>query len=248
MDFRFTQEQDEAAELAARILKDRATNERMKAVEAGGDRFDRDLWAALGEAGLLGLALPEEHDGAGLGLVELRRVLVEVGRTVAPVPLATHGPASRLVAEVGTPQQQQRWLAGAASGATVLTAAIAEERVWAPERPTTTAVPDGEGHRLTGSKAVVPAGPYADVFLVPAETPVRASACSWSSPATPGSPWSRRRSPTATPSPGSTSTASRSTPTGCWARPTAPRTTGSDSWWSSRAPPSSSASPRARSG
>ncbi|MFC6340722.1 acyl-CoA dehydrogenase family protein, partial [Nocardioides hankookensis] len=64
MDFRFTQEQDEAAELAASILKDRATNERLKAVEAQGDRFDRELWAALGEAGLLGLALPEAYDGA----------------------------------------------------------------------------------------------------------------------------------------------------------------------------------------
>jgi 3-oxocholest-4-en-26-oyl-CoA dehydrogenase beta subunit len=171
MDFRFTQEQDEAAELAASILRDRATNDRMKAVEADGDRFDRDLWGALGAAGLLGLALPEEHDGAGLGLVELARVIVEVGRTVAPVPLAAHGPASRLLAEAGSAEQRQRWLAGAATGATVVTAAIAEERSWAPSRPTTTATPDGDGYRLTGSKAVVPAGPYADVLLVPAETP-----------------------------------------------------------------------------
>ena len=48
MDFRFTQEQDEAAELAASILKDRTTNDRLKAVEADGDRFDRSLWAELG--------------------------------------------------------------------------------------------------------------------------------------------------------------------------------------------------------
>jgi alkylation response protein AidB-like acyl-CoA dehydrogenase len=171
MDFTFTPEQDEAAELAAKILGDRATNERMKAVEAGGDRFDRDLWAALGEAGLLGLALPEEHDGAGLGLVELCRVLVEVGRTVAPVPLASHGPASRLLAELGSADQQTRWLPGAASGAHVLTAAVAEERAFAPTRPTALAAPAGDGHRLTGSKAIVPAGPYADLFLVPAETP-----------------------------------------------------------------------------
>lgn len=171
MDFRFTQEQDEAAELAREILADRTTNDRLKAVEAAGDRFDRDLWAALGEAGLLGLALPEEYDGAGLGIVELARVLVEVGRTVAPVPLAAHGPASRLIAELGTDAQKQQWLPGAASGAKVLTAAVAEERSWSPARPTTVATPDGDGYRLTGSKAVVPAGPYADLFLVPAETP-----------------------------------------------------------------------------
>ena len=172
MDFTFTPEQDEAAELAARILRDRATNERMKAVERGGDRFDRDLWTELGSAGLLGLWLPEEHAGAGLGLLELCRVLVEVGRTVAPVPLATHGPAARLLAEVGTDVQKQAWLPTAATGAAVLTAAVAEEHASAPERPTTTGTPHGDGWRLAGSKAVVPAATHAGLFLVPAETPV----------------------------------------------------------------------------
>lgn len=175
MDFQFTQEQDEAAELTASILRDHTTTERLQQVEAGGDRFDRDLWAALGSAGLLGLALPEEYDGAGLGLVELCRVLVEVGRTVAPVPLAAHGPASRLLAELGSDEQQAAWLPRAATGGVVMTAAVAEERSWAPVRPTTVAAPqpsaEGGGYRLTGSKAVVPAGPYADALLVPAETP-----------------------------------------------------------------------------
>ncbi|HTW16367.1 MAG TPA: acyl-CoA dehydrogenase family protein [Nocardioides sp.] len=171
MDFSFTPEQDEAAELAARILGDRATNERMREIERAGSRFDRELWAELGSAGLLGLALPEEYDGAGLGIVELCRVLVEVGRTVAPVPLAAHGPAARLIAEHGSPDQQAQWLPGAAGGSIVLTAAVTEERAFAPERPTTVAVADGASYRLTGSKAIVPAGGYADLFLVPAETP-----------------------------------------------------------------------------
>src|SRR3954471_13312719 len=149
MDFTFTPEQDDAAELAARILADRATNDRMKAVEADGSRFDRELWAELGAAGLLGLALPEEHDGAGLGLVELCRVLVEVGRTVAPVPLAAHGPASRFLAERGSDEERQRWLPGAASGATVLTTAVAEDRTFAPDEPTTTATASDGGHTLT---------------------------------------------------------------------------------------------------
>ncbi len=126
MDFTFTPEQDEAAQLAAKILKDRATNERMKVVEAEGSRFDKELWAELGSSGLLGLHLPEEYDGAGLGLVELCRVLVEVGRTVAPVPLAAHGPAALLLAEHGSDAQKQQWLPGAATGSNVLTAAVAE--------------------------------------------------------------------------------------------------------------------------
>ncbi|MCL2614812.1 MAG: acyl-CoA dehydrogenase, partial [Nocardioidaceae bacterium] len=80
MDFLFTPEQDEAAELAASILEDKTTNERLKQVEAAGDRFDRSLWATLGDA----------FDWTELDLITLARVLVEVGRYVAPVPLATH--------------------------------------------------------------------------------------------------------------------------------------------------------------
>ena len=171
MNFDFTPEQDEAAELAARILKDRATNERMKQVEADGDRFDSDLWTELGSAGLLGLALPEEYDGAGLGLIELCRVLVEVGRTVAPVPLATHGAAARLIAEVGSPEQKQAWLPGAASGERVLAAAVTEDREPLPEHPSTTAERTVDGWRLNGAKTFVPAGTRADLFLVTAATP-----------------------------------------------------------------------------
>ena len=168
MDFTFTSEQDEAATLAARILKDRATNERMKAVEQRGDRFDRDLWRELSGAGLLSLAIPEAYGGAGLGLIELSRVLAEVGRTVAPVPLAVHGPAALLLAELGSDEQKDAWLPGAASGEHVLTAAVAEERSHLPARPTVQATPEAEGWVLTGSKAIVRAGTSAQLVLTTA--------------------------------------------------------------------------------
>jgi 3-oxocholest-4-en-26-oyl-CoA dehydrogenase beta subunit len=170
MDFTFTPEQDEAAALAARILTDRATAARMTEVEKAGDRFDRDLWRELGGAGLLSLAVPEEYGGAGLGLIELSRVLVEVGRTVAPVPLAVHGPAAMLLAEAAAPEIAEQWLPGAASGEHVLTAAVAEDRTHLPARPTVTATPSGEGWQLSGSKSIVRAGTSAQLFLVTAST------------------------------------------------------------------------------
>ena len=160
----------------------------------------------LGSAGLLGLALPEEYDGAGLGIIELCRVLVEVGRTVAPIPLAAHGPASRLIAELGSDAQRRQWLPGAAAGAVVLTAAVAEERAYSPARPTTTttASADGASYVLTGSKAIVPAGPYADAFLVPAATPDGVGVFLVDALRRRRARWSRRPSPTATPWPAST--------------------------------------------
>ncbi|MFS3129504.1 acyl-CoA dehydrogenase family protein [Nocardioides sp. Bht2] len=171
MDFSFTPEQDEAAALAASILGDRTTSTRMREVEEAGDRFDRDLWAELGTAGLLGLHLPEEHGGAGLGLIELCRVLTEVGRTVAPIPLATHGAASRAIAVLGSAAQQAAWLPGAADGSSVLSIAISEERAHLPQPPSTTATAVGEGWTLDGVKTMVRAGMAADAFLVTAQTP-----------------------------------------------------------------------------
>lgn len=147
MDFLFTPEQDEAAELAARILEDKTTNARLKEVEAGGDRFDRDLWATLGDA----------FDWTELDLVTLARVLVEVGRHVAPLPLATHTACTTLLTGAGQP-----------AGLGLYAAAVAEERAHLPAAPTVTA--DGAG-TLTGTKTIVRAGLAADAFLVAASGP-----------------------------------------------------------------------------
>jgi 3-oxocholest-4-en-26-oyl-CoA dehydrogenase beta subunit len=147
MDFLFTPEQDEAAALAAEILKDKATPERMKAVEAAGDRFDRELWATLGDA----------FDWTELDLPELARVLVEVGRTVAPVPLAVHGACANFLRAVGQP-----------ATAGLYAAAVAEERDHLPASPTVTA--DAQG-ALTGTKTLVRAGLASDVLLVTASGP-----------------------------------------------------------------------------
>lgn len=171
MDFTFTPEQDEAAALAARILADGTTPERLRAVDAAEGRFDTGLWQDLASAGLLSLAIPEEHGGAGLGLLELCRVLVEVGRTVAPVPLAVHGPVALAVAELGSDSQRRQWLPGAASGQSVLTAAVAEDLEFLPERPATTATPADGGWVLEGTKTLVRAGLSADLLLVTASTP-----------------------------------------------------------------------------
>jgi alkylation response protein AidB-like acyl-CoA dehydrogenase len=171
MDFTFTSTQQEATALAAKILGDRCTPQRLHEVESSDAHLDRDLWRELGAAGLLGLALPEEHGGADLGLLELCSVLVEVGRVVAPLPLAWHGPTALGIARFGTPEQRAAWLPAAALGESVLTFAHAEDRADHPDRPTTTATPQGESWRLSGTKTAVPSGTVADLFVVPADTP-----------------------------------------------------------------------------
>src|ERR1700751_4189023 len=112
MDFSYNENQRELAALSRAILADRTTPERLREVEAGGDRFDPALWADLAGAGVLGAPLHVALGGAGLGLLEQCSVLAEIGRAVAPVPyLASVVLGAGALARFGTPDQQARWAA-----------------------------------------------------------------------------------------------------------------------------------------
>ena len=63
MDFAFTPEQEELRELAAKVLGDHATHERLKRIEAEPEGIDRAAWDALARTSLLGTAIAEEHGG-----------------------------------------------------------------------------------------------------------------------------------------------------------------------------------------
>jgi 3-oxocholest-4-en-26-oyl-CoA dehydrogenase beta subunit len=172
MDFILNESQQELAGLSRRILADRATPQRLREVEAGGDRFDPALWADLAGAGILAATLPEPLGGAGLGLLEQCSVLEEIGRAVAPVPfLASVVLGAGALARFGTPDQQKRWAAPAGRGELILTAALAEEDGDDPRAPAARAQRLAGGWRLTGTKTAVPAGTRAGLFLVPAATP-----------------------------------------------------------------------------
>ncbi len=178
MDFARSEEQEEVAGLAERILTDMVTVDRLRAVEDGAgsapdggtDRFDREVWAALADAGLLGVALPSELGGSGLGIVEQCLVLEQVGRTVAPVPVLAATVLGALpIATFGPAALAERWVAPMIRGEVVLTGALVEPANRWPERPTTTAAGSpAHGWRLTGVKTCVPAGTVADAVVVPA--------------------------------------------------------------------------------
>jgi 3-oxocholest-4-en-26-oyl-CoA dehydrogenase beta subunit len=171
MDFSHNDSQRELAALSRTILTDRATPERLREVEAGGDRFDPGLWADLAGAGVLAAALPESLGGAGLGLLEQCSVLAEVGRAVAPVPyLASAVLGAGALARFGSPDQQRRWAVPAGRGELVLTAALSEEDGDDPRAPSARAERVAGRWLLTGTKTAVPAGPRADLMLVPAAT------------------------------------------------------------------------------
>jgi alkylation response protein AidB-like acyl-CoA dehydrogenase len=169
MDFSLSDEQQEIAALAAQILSDKATHERMRALETSAEpRFDRELWRDLAQAGLVGIAIPESYGGGGLGFLELSLIVEEVGRRAAPVPLLECAVMGALpIAAFGSERQKQEILPRVAAGECILTAALVEaERD--PHDPAVTAKRGSDGWTLRGTKTFVPAGQLADLILVPA--------------------------------------------------------------------------------
>ncbi|MHB8669645.1 MAG: acyl-CoA dehydrogenase family protein [Acidimicrobiales bacterium] len=182
MDFSFTEEQDAVGALARQILEDRCSHERLREREASAHGapvgFDEGTWRALADANLLGIAIPEDVGGSGLGLVELCLILEQVGRMAAPVPaLATLVLGALPMARFGNPEQRARWLRPVVSADLVLSAALVEPGA-SPTSPQCSARRDpggasggGVGWRLEGVKTCVPAGMQAGLVLVPASTP-----------------------------------------------------------------------------
>jgi acyl-CoA dehydrogenase len=159
--------------LAREIFADLATTERVRDAETTPAALDEKLWQALGSAGLLGLVVPEEHGGAGLGPAALAVLLEEQGRTVAPVPLwpaavaaLVLGDSTALPAELVAPL-----LGGLADGSARVTLALEEYDAADPAAPRAAATRTESGWRLSGVKAVVPAPQGASHVVVSATAP-----------------------------------------------------------------------------
>ncbi|MBL7496504.1 acyl-CoA/acyl-ACP dehydrogenase [Frankia sp. CNm7] len=198
MDFAYTEEQRDLADLARRIFTERVTHDRLTVLEAdicdvwaspdaeeehsraspgqagAGDvvRFDRELWGELARANLLGVGVPEEFGGLGYGVFEECLVLEEAGRALAPVPLwASATVAAGALAAHGTEAQRRSWLPALVGGEKVVTVALAEPGGRDAASPATRAARlPGGGWRLDGVKTAVPFATVADAILVPAGT------------------------------------------------------------------------------
>lgn len=152
MEFAFTDEQKMIADTVRAFFRENATSERTRKAMTG-DGIDRQLWADFcTELGLSGIGLPEEHGGAGLGMVEFAIVAEAAGAQVAALPLLGLATAARAIAAGGSDAQKAEWLPRLVSG----------EAIAACEGVPTLAA---QGNRVSGTVEFVPHGGIADLFI-----------------------------------------------------------------------------------
>ena len=129
MNFGFTEEQEFLRKTARDFLAEHAAMKRVRELMQDPERtWDAALWERMAELGWMGLALPEDHGGAGLSIVELCLVLEELGRCLAPVPVLPTAIAATAILEVGDEAQRAEWLPRIARGVVRATLAITEAR------------------------------------------------------------------------------------------------------------------------
>lgn len=153
------------------------------------DVLDRDTasWKALADANLLGVPVPVEHGGEGLGLLEVGTMLREAGRRAAMLPIwETLACAVPTLAAAGSEDQKQRVLPGVVSGESVVAVAVNETGCALPDKPRTTLRRDGDRLVLTGRKVGVGHLESARLVLVSATLETGGSAVVLLDPALPG--------------------------------------------------------------
>jgi len=132
-----------------------------------------ELWDAVAEAGFVGVNLPEEYGGGGLGVTELAIVCEELGAAGCPLLLLVVSPAisGAIIAAFGSDEQKARWLPGIATGrekmAFALTEPDAGSNAW---NLSTTARRDGDDWLIKGTKYYISGVDEAETMLVVART------------------------------------------------------------------------------
>ncbi len=172
MDLDFTPEQDMLREAVAGVCARYCGLDVVRQMEDDPIGYPDKFWAQLGELGLLGMTLPEEHGGSGMTMLDAVVVYTELGRALAPSPhFVSSVMSGGVLAHAGSAEQRAEWLPRIAAGEAILTPAWLEPSGgFGPEGVHLAATADGDGWRLDGAKRHVQFAKAADRLLVLART------------------------------------------------------------------------------
>jgi alkylation response protein AidB-like acyl-CoA dehydrogenase len=132
-----------------------------------------ELWSALGERGFLGVHLPPEYGGGGLGLQELTAVLEETAAAGCPLLslLVSPGIIGTILSRHGNAEQKNRWLRGIASAEMRFSFALTEPGAGSNSHNiSTVARRVGDKYVINGQKYYISGVDVCDEILVVART------------------------------------------------------------------------------
>lgn len=165
-----TEDQELIRSTARQFLTERFDIETVRDLIMSDEGFDRTHYKEMADLGWTGLAIAEEHGGAGLGSVEMGVLLEEMGRLLTPGPFfASAVLATSVVTEVGTTDDHARILPRLATGELIATVGLFDTaRGWSLHPEHTMVARHGGKWTLTGTKRAVLDAGMVDLVLVTA--------------------------------------------------------------------------------
>jgi acyl-CoA dehydrogenase len=159
-------------ESVIRFYQREASPERVQRWRADG-QVERSFWTAAGQAGYLGVTVSEQYGGPG-GDFRHDVVLAEetLRQDVDGFAVTLHNViVTPYIQAHGTEEQKRRWLPRLVSGERVAAIAMSEPGAGSDlQAIRTTALKDGAGYRISGSKTFISNGQLADLIVVVAKT------------------------------------------------------------------------------
>jgi acyl-CoA dehydrogenase len=172
--YRPTWETDQHRELrkhVAQFLRKESTPNQER--WAANHQVDREFWNKLGDAGLLGLDLPEEYGGSGGDFGYSAVVAEELALAHDSASgWAVHSPiVAHYINTYGNHEQKNRWMPKIISGDAVLAIAMTEPGTGSDlQSVRTTAVREGDEYVINGSKTFISNGTHCDLLVIVAKT------------------------------------------------------------------------------
>lgn len=167
MDFKLSEEQEliraSAREFALEYIEPIAGELDEKSL------YPYEVFAKLGELGMMGISYPTEYGGGGQSFITSMLVTEEIARA-CPATGFLHGYSYGLVGHpiitFANEEQKKKWLPGLASGKFVGAFSLTEPGAGTDVgAATTTAVKDGDVYILNGAKTFITNAIMADVFV-----------------------------------------------------------------------------------
>jgi len=172
LDFRPTESQQHIAETVRKYAEERIRPRVMELDES--QEFPIDIMKELGNLGLLGILVPENYGGSGLGYYEYVTALVELGRVDPSITLsvAAHNSlCTNHILQFGNEEQKQKYLPKLATGEWIGAWGLTEPNTGSDaSNMSTVAVRDGDYWVLNGAKNFITHGISGNVAVVLART------------------------------------------------------------------------------
>ena len=172
MNFEFSEEQKMISNSAKDFAEQHIRPNIMKWDES--QYFPREILEKAGEMGFMGIFIPEEYGGSGLGYHEYVNIIEEISKVDPSIGLSIAAHNSLCTGHIfyfGSEEQKKKWLPNLASGKHIGAWGLTEHNTGSDAGGmNTTAVKDDDCYLLNGSKNFITHGKSGDIAVVIART------------------------------------------------------------------------------